>query len=532
MQSDVRGVTPAPLTGDGKKKGKKRRRKRLDSVLAQTAGKSDKKKGHTKRKWSRKRLGAELARLDGNLIQLRDRLFDLHSVQLDHAEANASLGRRVEGLAELAAADGGQRQLLARRLDELAATVEVLGSRVSAPARDTRLAELFDRIERAESALSALDDRTISGPRAEPLLGEIEGRIAALRGALDAQADRLDQTEQGLAVALRPAAESVPPAWSVAIDTARAELDGRIAGLAEGLEATREQLQARYESEHRWTERRVRRLVGGGLAAAIVLLGLVTAGLLGVDWWRAQREPDPTVAGLQVLDGRPATRVDPVLSPAQSGPSSVPDQAEIAALSARFERLESAPPSPQAGPPLEDLLARLSRLEKGQLDAGRDLAASRAAADASSLRLTDLVGAQQAVLQRLDALQLKGAAADKELAVLDARVSAIAAPAGASAAPDASREPAVLEAQRYAIQLVVYTGRARIRPFASRYGIADQVSAIQVRLSGRPAYAVVLGRYASETEAREAIAGLTQELRALRPWVRQLPAGTRLLPVD
>jgi hypothetical protein len=473
-----------------------------------------------------------LARLDWNLVQLRDRLFDLHSVQLDHAQENASLGRRVEGLAELAAADGGQRQVLVRRLDELAATVEVLGSRVPAPARDTRLAEILDRIERAESALSALGDRSISGPRAELLLGEIEGRIAALQGVLDVQADRLDQAEQGLALALRPADESVPPAWSAAIDSVRAELDGRIARLAEGLNATREQIQARYESENRWTERRVRRLVGGGLAAAIVLLGLVAAGLLGVDWWRAQRESDSAVAGLQVLDGQPASRVDPDLSLAQSGPSPVPDQADIAALSARLERLESAPPPPQAEASLDDLLARLRRLENDWLEADRDLAASRAAADASSLRVADLVGTQQAVLQRLDALQLKSAAADKELAVLDARVSAIAEPAGQSAAQDSSREPAVLEAPRYAIQLVVYTSRARIRPFASRYGIADQVSAIQVRLAGRPAYAVVLGRYTSETQAREAIAGLTPELRALRPWVRQLPDGTRFFRVD
>jgi septal ring-binding cell division protein DamX len=136
------------------------------------------------------------------------------------------------------------------------------------------------------------------------------------------------------------------------------------------------------------------------------------------------------------------------------------------------------------------------------------------------------------VLQRLDALQLKSSAADKELAALDARVSAIAEPAGPSSVPESSGEPAVLEAQRYAIQLVVYTSRARIRPFASRYGIADQVSAILVRFSGRPAYAVVLGRYKSETEAREAIAELTPELQALRPWVRQLPAGTRFFPLD
>ncbi len=531
MPSTDPGPPSDPVTSDRKKKGKERRNKLKDEALTKKADKGGNKKGHRKRIRSPNGFAAELARLDGTLAQLRDRLFDLRSVQLDHAEANASLGRRLEDLGGLAAVDGERRELLARRLGELAAVVEALGSRVSVLAQDPRLDALVERIVGAEAALSALGDEFLPPARAHLLLGEMEGRLAALQGVLDAQANRLDRAEQGLAVALRPAAESSPPVWSTAIDGVRIELDGRIAGLADTLELSREQTQERRELEQRWTDRRMRRL-GRGLAAAMVLLGLVTGALHGADWWRTQQGMDRTAARLQALEGRPAYRVEPSATLPQSVPSTAPDVADIAGISARLESLESDLPSSQAPPLSDDLLNRLRRLEAGLLETGRDLAESRAAGDALSLRLTDLVRTEQAVLQRLDALQRETAATDTRLALLDARVSAIAKPAGETAAPVQSPEPGVLEAPRYAIQLVAYTSRARIGPFTERYGIADQASAIATRVSGRPAYAVVLGRYASEAEARESIAGLTRELRALAPLVRRLPAGTRLYPVD
>lgn len=97
-----------------RKKGKKARRQAHAEPDARAPG-------STKKVKATKRLAAQLQGLVGALTQLRTRLSDLHSLQLDHAESTAALSRRVHDLDGLAAAErerGGRLEALQRGVDE------------------------------------------------------------------------------------------------------------------------------------------------------------------------------------------------------------------------------------------------------------------------------------------------------------------------------------------------------------------------------------------------------------------------------
>ena len=84
----------------------------------------------------------------------------------------------------------------------------------------------------------------------------------------------------------------------------------------------------------------------------------------------------------------------------------------------------------------------------------------------------------------------------------------------------------------YGVQLVVYTSPGRLQPFAERHGLGGRAVVVETRVRGRDGYAVLTGPFASEDAARAALADLPAGLRELDPWVRRLPAGTRLLPLE
>jgi len=88
----------------------------------------------------------------------------------------------------------------------------------------------------------------------------------------------------------------------------------------------------------------------------------------------------------------------------------------------------------------------------------------------------------------------------------------------------------LLEEERFAIQLVTYTSESRVAAFAEEFGIASDARYIVSKKGDQDWYSVFLGIYRSMSEATAAIESLPKRLRELGPWVRTLPAGTRLMP--
>ncbi len=483
---------------DANQKKDKKARKRAKASASDSGG-APKRQGHSKKVKATKRLAAELQGLGSALTQLRSRLTDLHSVQLDHAESNAALSRRVESFDGLAAADRERGEGLVRRLDRLAATVEGLGSRVvEGHVQSPALEGLAARIARAESALIVLQDQPDPAETADRVLGEVEGRLAALRVLLDAQGGRLEGIEQAFEVALRRPAQAETMPWRLPLETLHRDLDARLHRLTRGLHQTQEEAQQRQETMRSWTRGRLSRL-GWHQALALGLVGLLVVALFAADWWRANRLFEGAAARLRSLEQQCSSVPipEPTLSPLVS----------------------------------QDLLERLRRLESGLSENDRDLAATRQAAEGSRGHLADLAEGQQALVQRLDILQRDLSDADKGLAVLTERVGGLTSPAPSPAASTPVRSDAPsLDDPRYAVQLVAYHSPARIAPFVERFGIAERASIAETRVAGRPAYAVLLGSYGSALEASQAISALPAELHALGPWVRHLPPGTQVEP--
>lgn len=483
------------------KKDKERRKKAKAPGVS--PGKAHKGKGHPKKVKATKRLATELEGLSGALAQLRSRLTDLHSVQLDYAESNAALVRRVESLGGRSASDQERGERLVRRLDQLAAAVEGLGARIDQGVpQDAMLDGLAARVARAESALTVLQDQPDPAETADRVLGEVEGRMAALRVLLDAEAGRLGRLEQDVRAIPRTPPQSEQTPWRQPLEALGCELDGRIQALTQGLtsEARRERDDARQREEgiRSWTRERLDRLDrrhARALGLMGVLLSVLAAALVAGGWWHADR------------------------------------------LGTLEERLATVPvPEPGVAPWVsQDILERLRHLEAGALEGTRDRAATRQVAEGVAGQLTALAEGQKDLALRLDSLRRDLSAADKGLAVLGERVSGLTPVVRASLdKPSAATpsDPSVLAESGYAVQLVAYHGRTPIGPFVQRFGIADRARVSEIRIAGRPAYAVLLGPYGSESEARAAIGVLPPGLQSLGPWVRRLAAGTRLHPWD
>jgi septal ring-binding cell division protein DamX len=73
----------------------------------------------------------------------------------------------------------------------------------------------------------------------------------------------------------------------------------------------------------------------------------------------------------------------------------------------------------------------------------------------------------------------------------------------------------------YTIQLVSLDSMEAVQAFAQKHALDDPVI-VPVGEENRVRYALLLGFYASEVEAQEAVAALPEELRSLSPWVRTL----------
>jgi septal ring-binding cell division protein DamX len=106
-------------------------------------------------------------------------------------------------------------------------------------------------------------------------------------------------------------------------------------------------------------------------------------------------------------------------------------------------------------------------------------------------------------------------------------VPAADAPSGS----DAAGKAAVLDEERYAIQLISFRNESSVGPFMERFGIAEEARYIRADGESEDWYAVVLGNFPSRSEAAAAVRELPPRLRELEPWVRPLPAGTELMPL-
>jgi len=105
------------------------------------------------------------------------------------------------------------------------------------------------------------------------------------------------------------------------------------------------------------------------------------------------------------------------------------------------------------------------------------------------------------------------------------------APSGA-VTPAPAPVPLVQDQPRFAIQLLTVNSDAGLTAFAQQHGLFGQVRTLKGRHRDKDWYALLLGDYATQAEAEAALAALPAGLRRLKPLVRTLSAGTRLLPVQ
>jgi H+/Cl- antiporter ClcA len=93
-------------------------------------------------------------------------------------------------------------------------------------------------------------------------------------------------------------------------------------------------------------------------------------------------------------------------------------------------------------------------------------------------------------------------------------------------------EPTGRDPGGFAIQLLTVTNDAGLAAFAQRHQGVGLFRTLQGQHRGKAWVALLVGDYATRTEAEAALDALPRELRRLKPLVRPLTAGTRLLPVS
>ncbi len=106
-------------------------------------------------------------------------------------------------------------------------------------------------------------------------------------------------------------------------------------------------------------------------------------------------------------------------------------------------------------------------------------------------------------------------------------------PSGAATpTPAPASVPLVQDQPRFAIQLLTVYSDTGLAAFAQQHALIGQVRTLKGRHRDKDWYALLLGDYATQAAAEAALAALPAELRRLKPLVRPLAAGTRLLPVQ
>jgi uncharacterized phage infection (PIP) family protein YhgE len=510
-------------------------------------------------------LGADLARLDLALRRLDDRVGDLHSVQLAHEEETAASASKVLTLTERL--DRASQDTVAARereeglrsaveqlqgaVDALRAEAAVITDSLAAiavqPDRDTALFVLEDRIEAAEELISGLQSN-LDAAQPDPQLGadlrQVLSQLEPLRRqfaeGLQGQSERLSMVEQRIGEGMQALKAAIPDQerWEETHRALRADVDQRLDTVAHDLAATQEQ--ARH-GEREWTERRllgITRRVGAGLG----VLGLLALVLFAADWWRTEQRFE--VVSARIAEGtnaKGAARGSVVTPPVDTmGPDSVLGrltatlqlaQAQNDRLAERLVALQEAPPT-AAGAEVD---TRIRRLEQTQTDLQRSAEQSAQLAATLNARLEAVAKAQPAAASQ------KPSAADPtesestppaQMAASNAGTADKSAPPHTVSAATDKTQPVVLGETRYTVQLIGFRSKASIAPFARRFGVLDQARYMLSKYQGRDWYVVLVGDYPTQAEGLAAAKQLPEELRALKPWVRPLRAGSRLFPVE
>ena len=543
---------------------------RFPAVTEQVEGKRAKKDKKARKRAEMARglaaLGADLARLDLALRRLDDRVGDLHSVQLTQEEETAASASNVLTLAEQL--DRASKETSAARereeglrgaVDQLQGAVDALRAEAAVitdslaaiavqPDRDTALFVLEDRIQAAEELISVLQSN-LDAAQPDPQLGadlrQVLSQLEPLRRqfaeGLQGQSERLSMVEQRIGEEMQALKAAIPDQeyWEETHRALRADVDQRLDTLAGDLAATQEQ--ARHD-EREWTERRlfgVTRKVGAGIG----VLGLLALVLFAADWWRTDQRLE--VVSARIAEGttpKGAAQGSVVTPPVDTmGPDSALGrltatlqlaQAQNDRLAERLVALQEAPPTAASA----EVDTRIQRLEQTQTDLKRSAEESAQLAATLNARLEAVAKAQPAVSN-----QKPLPAADRtksestppaQIAASNAGTADKSAPPHTVAAATGKTQPMVLGETRYTVQLIGFRSKASIEPFARRFGVLDQARYMLSKYRGRDWYVVLVGDYPTQAEGLAAAKQLPEELRALKPWVRPLRAGSRLFPVE
>jgi len=105
------------------------------------------------------------------------------------------------------------------------------------------------------------------------------------------------------------------------------------------------------------------------------------------------------------------------------------------------------------------------------------------------------------------------------------------APSGIEPDGDSGVETIVLSEERFAVQLVGFRSEPWVWRFVEKYGLAKTARYLHLREQNRDLYVVLLGDYSTREQAKASMEALPSQLQDLKPWVRALPAGTRLAPI-
>jgi hypothetical protein len=488
-------------------------------------------------------LGSELARLQRRVDGLSQRLNGLCVVSPEPDAADAGLGARVDDLARMLRQHAQDSAATHHRLESLGEELRVLGTAVSTLRQG--LAGIAAPLDERLAALAA----QMPADPAAMLDAQRAGLEQATRD-VQSVSDRVMHLEGRLASAEMMLGSAAADGWQERLAAEQEALQRRVADLGNALETARGEAREQAGRAGRAIEAEQARLksrMGVGLGL-VGVLGLVLLAALG--WW-AQSELRVAGGRLALLEAETATG-DVGQSPL---PVSAPNQgvadlrARYAELAERLDRLaerqdESSRGQGQAA--LAGLGEAQSRLRQQVAEAAARLEQRLDALDVRQAetagrvaRLEALVEAQDGRLTTLESqaeASPSEAASARELPSADSRQpvpDADQPPEEMTAAPSAgAAAPRVLAEERYVVQLIGFRSERSVAPFARRRGIAGEARYRRTSLRGQRWFEVVIGDYATASEAQAALAGLPQELRALDPVVRGLPAGTELLPIE
>jgi len=408
----------------------------------------------------------------------------------------------------------------------------------SAPSLEQLVLVLRDQLTDLRFKIDAFPQGAGTGPGAP--------QVAAIRGELSAHGDQLAQLAAGLAEQQE--------------DLARREeaLVGRIADLDDDRRASANMLQRGWQTYREEIDASVRRGSRRTMQGLFVLALLLLGGLflvyrqVGLD--RAPLAKEVSEMKLSLGHGPQVSNLDSLM------------EGKLKQLAATVREIsDSLKTSPQQQPDLMTALAKeradRSKAEARLADALRSLEAQQRALATRIASAATVTAAEGKTGQTAKSPQAatqsrgggsKSTARSPQPAVEPSSASAAAGPES-PAKPLASKTgteaaaghppvdhqakhtgavegPLVLSDPMYALQLIGFQRFDDVEHFASRPGMPKTVYYLQKTSKGRPLYLVMHSLHKDQAGAREAAAALPADLAQLRPFVRPLPAGTKLWP--